>query len=130
MPRRPAPRRKTAAADAAAPHGPAPPPPFRAAPAHGTVREPLGPSPRMADEQAVAFIKALAEANPLPKSELDHHDPFELLIAVVLSAQTTDAAVNRCTPAHFAAAPPQKKRRFLRVVPPVWRPPSSSVIRH
>ena len=105
MPRRSAPRRKTAAADAAAPHGPAPPPPFRAAAAHGTVREPLGPSPRMADEQAVAFIKALAEANPLPKSELDHHDPFELLIAVVLSAQTTDAAVNRCTPALFAAAP-------------------------
>ncbi|MBD0270322.1 MAG: endonuclease III [Acetobacteraceae bacterium] len=55
--------------------------------------------------QAAAFVRALAEANPLPRSELTHHDPFELLVAVVLSAQTTDAAVNRCTPALFAAAP-------------------------
>ncbi|WP_343894178.1 endonuclease III [Craurococcus roseus] len=55
--------------------------------------------------QAAAFIRALAEANPLPRSELAHQDPFELLVAVVLSAQATDAAVNRCTPALFAAAP-------------------------
>ena len=59
----------------------------------------------MSGSQAAAFIEALAEANPLPESELVHHDPFELLVAVVLSAQTTDAAVNRCTPALFAAAP-------------------------
>lgn len=56
-------------------------------------------------EQAGGFIQALAAANPLPQSELAHHDPFELLVAVVLSAQTTDAAVNRCTPALFAAVP-------------------------
>jgi endonuclease-3 len=59
----------------------------------------------MTGEQAAGFIRALAEANPLPESELAHHSPFELLVAVVLSAQTTDAAVNRCTPALFAAAP-------------------------
>jgi endonuclease-3 len=55
--------------------------------------------------QAAAFIRALAEANPLPRTELDYHDPFTLLVAVVLSAQATDAAVNRCTPGLFAAAP-------------------------
>ena len=110
MPPRPAPRRKAAAAppDTAAPPGAAPAvarPPRATAAHHGTVREPLRPSPRMTPEQAVGFIEALAKANPLPESELAYHDPFELLVAVVLSAQTTDAAVNRCTPALFAAAP-------------------------
>ena len=121
MPPRPAPRRKAAApptnaAGAAPPENPpkrgalprpapAPRAPAAATAAHGTVREPLAPSPGMDGAQAAAFIRALAEANPLPKSELAHHDPFELLVAVVLSAQTTDAAVNRCTPALFAAAP-------------------------
>lgn len=35
--------------------------------------------------------------NPHPRCELTHRSPFELLVAVVLSAQTTDKAVNRCT---------------------------------
>lgn len=110
MPPRTPPRRR-----AAAPPTAAAPPPVRSAGAslkpklaavrHGTVRDPLGPSPRMTDEEVTGFIQALAEANPLPESELAHHHPFELLVAVVLSAQTTDAAVNRCTPALFAAAP-------------------------
>ena len=114
MPPRTAPRRKAAAPPADVP-APAPTkrPPAHGAPvrrtptaaAHGTVREPLAPSSRMDAAQAAAFVRALAEANPLPRSELAHQDPFELLVAVVLSAQTTDAAVNRCTPALFAAAP-------------------------
>lgn len=37
--------------------------------------------------------------------ELNHETPFQLLVAVVLSAQTTDASVNRVTPALFAAYP-------------------------
>jgi endonuclease-3 len=44
-------------------------------------------------------------ANPAPETELLYIDPFTLLVAVVLSAQTTDAAVNKCTPGLFAAAP-------------------------
>ena len=36
---------------------------------------------------------------------LDHHDPFTLLVAVLLSAQTTDKKVNEVTPALFARAP-------------------------
>jgi endonuclease-3 len=51
------------------------------------------------------FIQALAAANPAPKSELDYMTPFQLLIAVVLSAQATDVSVNRVTPALFADAP-------------------------
>jgi endonuclease-3 len=59
----------------------------------------------MPPAQAEAFIRALAAANPAPTTELAYPDPFGLLVAVVLSAQTTDAAVNRATPALFAAAP-------------------------
>lgn len=43
------------------------------------------------------FIEALAKANPNPRSELDHADPYTLLVAVVLSAQATDLSVNRAT---------------------------------
>jgi len=52
-----------------------------------------------------AFLEALARANPSPETELAYRGPFELLVAVVLSAQTTDAAVNKATPALFAKAP-------------------------
>jgi endonuclease-3 len=71
---------------------------------HGTAEQPRR-ARRMGAEQAAAFIRALAVANPAPETELRYADPFTLLVAVVLSAQTTDAAVNRCTPALFAAAP-------------------------
>ncbi len=43
-------------------------------------------------------------ADPDPETELDYHDPYTLLVAVVLSAQATDASVNRATPALFAVA--------------------------
>ena len=59
----------------------------------------------MARPQAEAFLRALAAANPAPETELIYHDPFTLLVAVVLSAQTTDAMVNKVTPGLFAAAP-------------------------
>jgi endonuclease-3 len=44
-------------------------------------------------------------ATEVPKGELLHNDPYTLLVAVVLSAQATDAGVNKATPALFAAAP-------------------------
>ena len=51
----------------------------------------------------------LASANPEPKGELHYTNPFTLLVAVVLSAQATDAGVNKATPALFALADtPQK----------------------
>jgi endonuclease III len=45
-----------------------------------------------------------AAANPHPKTELHYSDPFTLLVAVVLSAQATDASVNRATPELFHVA--------------------------
>jgi endonuclease III len=49
------------------------------------------------------------KANPEPKGELEHLNPFTLLVAVVLSAQATDAGVNRATRALFPIADtPQK----------------------
>ncbi len=63
------------------------------------------PRRQMTREEVRAFMAALAAANPDPRSELRYSDPFTLLVAVVLSAQATDAAVNKATPALFAAAP-------------------------
>ena len=56
-----------------------------------------------------ALFAALAEAMPAPKSELDFTTPFELLVAVVLSAQATDKSVNLATAKLFPVAnTPQK----------------------
>ena len=44
------------------------------------------------------------QANPDPRTELIYHSPFELLIAVILSAQATDKAVNKATQPLFAIA--------------------------
>ena len=55
-----------------------------------------------------AFTR-FSKANPEPKGELEHLNPYTLLVAVVLSAQATDAGVNRATRALFEVADtPQK----------------------
>src|SRR5258708_6542139 len=61
------------------------------------------PRPPRAAEIEEAFTR-FARANPEPKGELAHADPYTLLVAVVLSAQATDAGVNKATPALFAVA--------------------------
>ena len=48
------------------------------------------------------FYRRLAEANPHPETELESGNVFQLLVAVVLSAQATDAGVNKATRALFA----------------------------
>ena len=58
----------------------------------------------MTRDEVRGFLEALAKANPDPRSELTFIDPFTLLIAVVLSAQATDASVNRATETLFAEA--------------------------
>jgi len=60
-----------------------------------------------------AIFERLAAANPLPKGELEYVNPFTLLVAVVLSAQATDAGVNRATPALFAIADTPEKMAAL-----------------
>jgi endonuclease III len=56
-------------------------------------------------ERAARIQSILDELYPAPPIPLDHRDPFTLLIAVLLSAQTTDARVNIVTPDLFARAP-------------------------
>ena len=56
----------------------------------------------------VVFAR-LAAANPEPRGELEHADPFTLLVAVVLSAQATDAGVNKATKALFPVADTPEK---------------------
>ncbi|MGA7806469.1 endonuclease III [Bradyrhizobium sp.] len=66
------------------------------------------PAPWTPAEVREAFSR-FAKANPEPKGELEHLNPFTLLVAVVLSAQATDAGVNRATRALFEVADtPQK----------------------
>src|SRR5437764_9205329 len=60
-------------------------------------------------EKAKRIGAILDELYPLPPIPLQHRDPFTLLVAVVLSAQTTDAQVNRVTPALFRRAPTPEK---------------------
>src|SRR4051794_23578828 len=51
----------------------------------------------MKREEIFEFFRRLAEANPSPTTELEFSDPYTLLVAVVLSAQATDASVNMAT---------------------------------
>lgn len=55
--------------------------------------------------ETTKVVKAMGKIYPEAKAELDYNNPFELLIAVILSAQTTDVGVNKVTPALFEAYP-------------------------
>jgi endonuclease-3 len=55
-------------------------------------------------EKAARILAQLDELYPTQPIPLDHESPFTLLVAVLLSAQTTDKKVNQVTPALFAAA--------------------------
>lgn len=55
--------------------------------------------------ETTQVIEAMGRIFPEAKAELDHDSPFELLIAVILSAQTTDIGVNKVTPNLFKAYP-------------------------
>lgn len=64
-------------------------------------------------EKADRIAAILDDLFPMPDIPLDHVDPFTLLVAVVLSAQTTDARVNLVTPGLFAlASTPQAMARL------------------
>ena len=56
-----------------------------------------------------SFLNHLRSAPALRKTELIYHTPFQLLIAVILSAQCTDKRINLCTPALFQAFPTPEK---------------------
>jgi endonuclease-3 len=93
----------------------------------GTVAKVKGPKQRLkADRTAVSgetpawtpaeideAFRRFQAANAEPRGELHHVNPFTLLVAVVLSAQATDAGVNKATPALFAAADTPTKMAAL-----------------
>ena len=55
--------------------------------------------------QTAEFYARLAATNPAPTTELEYATPFQLLVAVILSAQATDVGVNKATARLFAVAP-------------------------
>jgi endonuclease-3 len=66
--------------------------------------------PRKLTAEAIAEVfRRFAAATPEPKGELKAHDAYTLLVAVVLSAQATDAGVNRVTPELFKIADTPEK---------------------
>lgn len=66
-------------------------------------------------EKALKILEILEELYPETPVPLDHRDPFTLLVAVLLSAQTTDKKVNEVTPALFDRAPTPAKMLELSV---------------
>jgi endonuclease-3 len=68
-------------------------------------KQKVAPAPKLMRKSDIGpFLSAIAGGNPEPKTELDYATPYQLLVAVVLSAQTTDVAVNRVCKGLFAAA--------------------------
>jgi endonuclease-3 len=63
-----------------------------------------GALPQWTTTEIEEAFRRFHAADPEPRGELQHVDPFTLLVAVVLSAQATDAGVNKATPALFRAA--------------------------
>ncbi|HVV41188.1 MAG TPA: endonuclease III [Nitrobacter sp.] len=76
-------------------------------------RSPVKPTPRASKPWTPAEVREaftrFSRANPEPKGELEHLNPYTLLVAVVLSAQATDAGVNKATRALFAVADTPEK---------------------
>jgi endonuclease III len=68
-----------------------------------------GELPQWTTAEIEEAFRRFAAANPEPRGELAHINPFTLLVAVVLSAQATDAGVNKATPALFALADTPEK---------------------
>ena len=76
-------------------------------------------------QKRTAIYNRLRERNPSPETELDWVDPFELLVAVVLSAQATDVSVNKATAELFPVANTPEQilalgtdglRRYIRTI--------------
>ena len=62
-------------------------------------------TPMQRKERYQALIDYFTEHSPTPETELHYQDPYQLLVAVILSAQCTDKRVNMVTPALFEAFP-------------------------
>ena len=91
------------------------------------LRRPSTGSAMTKAERARHVQQRLDELYPQPPIPLDHCDPFTLLVAVLLSAQCTDARVNKVTPALFALAgnPREMARQSVEAVDPSSAPAAS-----
>ena len=67
-------------------------------------RAPARRTAKMPRADVVEMFTRLRELNPHPKTELEYSSPFELLVAVALSAQATDVGVNKATRKLFPVA--------------------------
>ena len=67
------------------------------------------PGSRLTEQEIDEIFRRFQEVSPHPKTELHYQDPFTLLVSVVLSAQATDASVNRVTPDLFRIADTPEK---------------------
>ncbi len=86
---------------------PHPSPRRKAAPAAGQKR--AIPATLLSPDEIERLFATLQAANPEPESELSYRNPFTLLVAVVLSAQATDAGVNKATAKLFDVADTPEK---------------------
>jgi endonuclease-3 len=68
-----------------------------------------GALPQWSTAEIAEAFRRFHAAEPNPEGELEHINPYTLLVAVVLSAQATDAGVNKATPALFALADTPEK---------------------
>ncbi len=88
--------------------------PRRATAKPGTAKRQAAAAPgRWTEAEVEEAFSRFAKAAPTPRTELEHLNPFTLLVAVVLSAQATDAGVNKATPALFALADTPAKMAAL-----------------
>jgi endonuclease-3 len=87
----------------------------REVPPAKVVRRPKakGRKPKVSKEMIEEIFRRFQAADPEPKGELEHLNPFTLLVAVVLSAQATDAGVNKATRPLFKTADTPKKMLAL-----------------
>jgi endonuclease-3 len=75
----------------------------------GVPKRPTARRSRLTGAEIAEIFARFAKADPDPKTELHYRNPFTLLVAVVLSAQATDAGVNKATPALFKLADTPEK---------------------
>lgn len=91
----------------------------------------------ISDENVTRALDILETMHPEAACALDHRDPFELIVAVVLSAQTTDVSVNKVTPELFtrypdpeslAAADPDEVMKIIHTIG-LYRNKSKNIIK-
>jgi len=90
-----------------------------------TKKKPRARRSKLTREEITELFTRLRELNPKPTTELEYTTPFELLVAVVLSAQATDVGVNKATrklfpvantPAALVALGEEKLKRYIATI--------------